>query len=280
MKIRSYKKIFKLLVLVAITTGSFAQHKSTDSLLAFQEIARVRQIFSHLPVQLNIHIENTAEPVTNPNDTINSDISLYYGKPGFYMQTDGLEEIANDSFIVMVNNQAKQILLYQNNRQIMQKMESGFSTILPDSSQQYLSKTYSSDIQDMDAGRKKIVLRSREVISGTNFPKETVTLLYQPASYEGTELNQVKLKLLPVDSAVYASLVNNKEYEGKLLKSSSKMGDVFFMVKKQNTTYKFKNIDYKVQSPPVKPEDRIQKAGNGNYIPAKGFEEYVLSKEF
>lgn len=280
MKRKTIKNIFYVLLPALMPAITAAQEGSTDGLQAFREVAKIREIFNHLPVQLNINIHTKAEPIINSNDSTESKINLYYDKSSFYLQAEGLEEIANDSFIIMVNKHAKQILLYLNNQQIMQKMQSGFSTILPDSSLQYLAKTYTSTVENLDGSRKKIILKSKENIYGTNLSKEIFTLVFRPSTYEDAEFNQTKFSLIPVDSAVYASFNLDKQYEGRLVKRSSKKGEVYFLAKKQETTYKFTNISYAVQSPPVKPGDRVQKSENGSFIPAKGYEEYILSKEF
>ena len=276
---RSTEKIVFLLILVSITGYATAQQKAVDSLFAFREVARVRQLFTHLPVQIDIHIQNTADPVTSTRDTVQADMNLYYGKTDFYMQAEGLEEIVNDSFIVMINNPAKQILLYPNNQEVKRKMGSSVLMMLPDSSLQYLARTYRSSVQE-EGGRKKIELKSRGMIFGTDLPKETLTLSYGPGSYEGAEFDQLKYQLLPVDSAIYAGMVKNKEYEGRLLSTPTNKGNLFFLVKRSTTSYMFKKIEYDIPDPPVRQEDRILQAQDGSFIPAKGIKEYILSKEF
>ena len=69
-------------------------------------------------------------------------------------------------------------------------------------------------------------------------------------------------------------------YDGKLISTSTSEGKLFFLVKQITTLYRFDKINYKVQLPPVKEDDRVIRKNNGDYQAAKGFEQYVLSKEF
>ena len=69
-------------------------------------------------------------------------------------------------------------------------------------------------------------------------------------------------------------------YDGKLVSTAVSEGNVFFLVKELTTSYRFDKINYDVQLPPVKEDYRVIKKTNGDYQTAKGFEEYLLTKEF
>jgi hypothetical protein len=86
--------------------------------------------------------------------------------------------------------------------------------------------------------------------------------------------------MVPVDSAVFVNLTADKSFEGKLVKGNTPRGNIYFLMKEQTTRYVFKEVNYSVQAPPVWQQDRIAKAEDGHYIPAKGYEDYILSKEF
>ena len=277
---RAVLKLTFGLLMVMLTITAEAQLKGSDSLFAFREFTKLGQIYKQLPVQLSIQIHNSANPITAVSDTMKSDLDLYYGKQNFYMYSEGLEEIVNDSLLIMVNNQTKEILIYPNDKQTKKNIEKSVSMFMPDSSIEIWARNYTSGIQDLGKNVKKIEIQSRENVSGTKFPKELITITYHQQPYEPLEFIRTKVNLLFADSTIYAGLQKNIAYAGKLVSSLSEKGNFFFLAKELTTTYSFKSINYNIQISPVNEQDRIVRGENGNYLPAKGFEEYVLTKEF
>lgn len=278
--IRIKKTIACAVIWLLPAIGAHAQQKSKDTLLALHEFAKLGELYKHPPVRLSIHLQNTAVPVTAASDTMQADMDLYYGKGDFYMQSEGLEEIVNDSMVIMINSQTKQIVLYPNNQQVMKKIEKTVSMFIPDSTIEALSNQYGSMITDEGENKKRIELKSRELVYGTTLLKESVTVFYHSSSHEPIEFNRTKVRLVPLDSTVYSSLQKDEQYKGQLVSASAVNGNLFFLAKALTTKCIFKKIDYAVKNAPVGEGDRIVKSGNGDYIPAKGFEEYVLSKQF
>jgi hypothetical protein len=275
--ITDFSKLGMLSLLLLLRTTSAI---SQDSLVAFREFAKLRQVYGHLPVQIRIDIQNSATPFTTPLDTLESAMNIYVGAPGMYLEAEGLEEIVNDSLVIMVNNPAKQIILYPNNGDVMKKMQESLSIVLPDSSLKTLAEKYTSLAQDVDGNQRKIILRSREMLYGTKQPKEIITVTFEKSSSRPIEIDQAKLKPMLIDSANYANFVNDKIYDGKLIRIQTSKGNIFFLVKESRTLYRFRKIDYDVPNPPAREQDRIVKAKDGSYMPAKGYEDYLLSKEF
>lgn len=267
-------------MMVLLTTGSYAQHEVGDSLFALNEFNQLRQIYNQLPVELKIHIKNSSSRVTEPTDSMEADMEVYYDYHSFYMKAEGLEEIVNDSLIIMVNNPAKSILLYRNNQDIVNSFEKSLVRIIPDSSIDLLAKKYGSSVYASGKDQNKIELKSREVVYGTAFPKESISVTYRISSHQPVEFKRTRTLLGPVDSASYNGLIKDPAYDGMLVATSTSQGDVFFFVKELTTSFRFDKIDYNVKFPPVKEEERVIKQPDGGYAMAKGFQEYVVKKEF
>jgi hypothetical protein len=274
------RRLIQITGMLLLTKVNYAQHKTNDSLFALREFVQLRQIYIHLPVELNIHVQNSANPITNAGDSLRADMDVYYDHHNFYMKSEGLEEIVNDSLIVMVNNPAKNVLLYPNNQEIIVNMEKSAMPIMPDSSIEALAKKYASSVSTLSQDQKRIELKSREIVYGTALPRESIIIIYRGSSFQPIEFRRTKTLLLPMDSATYNSLMKDPAYDGKLVSTSVSQGNLFFLVKELTTSYRFDKINYGVQSPPVTENNRVIKGPNGDYIVAKGFEEYVLSKEF
>jgi hypothetical protein len=273
-------KIIPVAGMLLFTGSTYAQQKLNDSLLPLREFIQLRDIYKHLPVELNIHIQNSANPVTTASDSLQADMDVYYGHHNFYMKTEGLEEIVNDSLIVMVNNAGKNVLLYPNNQQLIANMERSLIAIMPDSSIEAMAKKYSSSVLQSAHDQKRIELKSREKAYGTKLPRESIIIIYRVSSDQPLEFRRTKTLLLPIDSPTYHKLIKDPRYDENLVSTSTSKGKLFFLVKELTTSYHFNKINYNVQLPPVKEDDRVIKKSNGDYEVAKGFEEYVLSKEF
>lgn len=262
-------------------TGSiYAQHTSNDSLLPLREFIQLREIYKHLPVELNIHIQNSANPVTTASDSLQADMDVYYDYHNFYMKMEGLEEIVNDSLIVMVNNAGKNVLLYPNNQQQIVNMKRALTAIMPDSSIEAIAKKYTSSVSKSAHDQKRIELKSREKAYGTTLPRESIIIIYRDSSHQPLEFRRTKTLLLPIDSTTYNKLIKEPGYDENLVSPSASKGKLFFLVKELTTSYRFNKINYNVQLPPVRETDRVIKKSNGDYEAAKGFEQYLLSKEF
>ncbi|MBN9383770.1 MAG: hypothetical protein J0H74_23640 [Chitinophagaceae bacterium] len=275
----SWIMIGMLTSIVGITAVK-AQQKDPDSLLALKEFAHLGQMYHHPSVRLMIHMEQTSNLPTRTTDSLQTDMDLYYGKPDFYMNAEGLEEISNDSVLVMVNRPAKRMIVSRHDHQVSSSIERTISMFVPDSSIQALAKRYNSTIENASGGKKQLTLTSRELVYGTDIPRETVRAIYSPSSYDLVEFKQIKTSLVPVDAAVFDSLQKEQAYRGKLVSSSTNKGKLFFLTKQLTIACRFDKIDYELKRPPVTEADRIERMADGNYKPAKGFEEYILTDQF
>lgn len=278
-RIESWMIMGMLVSMVGITAAK-AQRKDPDSLVALREFAQLGQMYHHPSVRLMIHMERTSNLPTATADSLQTDVDMYYGKPDFYMQAEGLEEISNDSVMVMVNKPAKRMIVSRHNHQVSSSIERTISMFMPDSSTQELAKRYSSAIENAGGGKKQLTLTSREFVYGTGIPRETVRVIYRHPSYELVEFKQIKTSLVPVDAAVFDSLQKEQAYHGKIVSSSINKGKLFFLAKELTITCRFDKIDYELKHPPVAERDRVEKTADGSYKPAKGFEEYVLTNQF
>lgn len=265
---------------VVAANAAKAQQNTPDSLFAYREFARLGHMYRHPSVRLNVHLARTANPVTGSADTLQADMDLYYGKSDFYMSAEGLEEIRNDSVVVIVNNPTRRIMVYPNNHQAAPGIEKAISMFTPDSSLKALSNRYSSMLEGAGNGKKQITLTSRELVYGTAMPKEIVRIVYRESGYELVTFRQTKTSLVPLDAGVYRHLEHEPAYRGKLVSSTTAKGKLFFLAKEQTITCSFDKIDYEWKHPPVTERDRVEKTADGNYRPVKGFEDYILSNPF
>lgn len=271
-------------VLLLITTIASAQKQSKqsiDSLTAYREFISLGKWYLNTPLNIKVHYINKTTPFVRETDNMENDILLYYGKDAFYMNTGGMEQIVNDSLTVLVNNEAKMIKLFSNPNALKNSMERIIPTFVPDSSLQKLASQYSIIIHEEGKDIKKMTLESRSIVSGTSLNKESISIVYNASSYQPVNYTRATRNLIPVDSAVFVQMEADPDYSGRTVRSKTSRGvDLFFVLKEKTTECRFLQVSYQVKLAPVLPQDRVVKGLDGEYSPAKGFEEYLVSKEF
>jgi len=250
-----------------------------DSLAAFRPIAAMAQLYQRPAVQLTLHLRREATPITSPSDTLDAEMEVYYSLPNEYVRAEGLEQIVNDSIVLLVNTPARRMLRYHNTPAIRKSLSRGGIPGLPDSSLSALAKRYRALIIPGDTGINMIELTSREAVAGTQKPKEKIRLLYRTATNEPVQCTKTQVLFVPIDSMTYVQLEQQPAYAGRLLSSSGTSGKIYLIRKELSTICSFRKIDFGVTHPPVREGDRLEITATREYKPAKGFEDYWLTQE-
>jgi len=276
--------ILKLVICLLLVNFSATAQKNKkqrgDSLTVYREFFSLGQWYLNVPLQMKVHFINKTMPAITGQDSIEADMILYYGKKDFYIQAKGMEQIANDTILVLVNNEAKMINLYPNNGQLLEYMEKMLSSPIADSSLEKLARQYTGRMEDESKSMKRIELQSRDKIFGTDLSRETIKITYQANTHQPVMYSRSKLSLLPVDSVVYSMMADDSHYTGRMVSTKKNEGNLFFIVKEQITRCQFSQVTHDQQTPPVREQDRIVKTTNGGYEPAEGFKDYLVMKEF
>lgn len=273
-----------VLVIMAVSNMATAQKKNkrlnTDSARVFREFVKMNQFYKKLPLYIEMRLTNTTSVTRNHVDSASSDVTFYYGVRDFYMKGEGMEEILNDSMAVLINHQAKQIRIVPNNQGVLKSLEKGIAVVELDSSINQLMNKYSAIKYEGSSDSTSIILKGRERIYGTDMPKEEIKVVYNKNDYQPIFYWKKSVSLLPVDSAVYEQYRLNMDYEGRLIRVPFGGRKLYFAMKEQVTEYVVKSVRKEIQVCPVMVGDRITKDTNGDYLPVKGYEDYLLSKDY
>jgi hypothetical protein len=264
--------------MAATATAQRKKKLSDDDLSVYREFVRLGGWYLTVPLQMNVHFVQRTNPEIKIGDSVETDMTLYYGKKDFYMQVEGMEQIGNDTIIVAVNNEAKMIRLYPNSGQLLKNLEKMVVMPFTDSSLNNLVEQYSASVQDEGNNLRRITLISRSKIAKTDLFKETLSITYQAGTYQPITYDQSRLSLLPVDSTVYSQLTGVSKYEGRLVDAKTDGGNLFFIVKEKITQCRFTKITHDQPTPPAREHDRVLRMANGEYQPAKGYEDYLVQK--
>lgn len=276
-------QLIQLTVVLLFTTfAATAQRKhkaGRDNTTALQEFARLGKWNIQWPVQINLHITHHVTPTVSASDSADTDVTLYYDQHAFYMQAEGMEQIANDSVLIMVNNNARMIKVFPNKGLLTYSQGNRISSFMPDTSLEKLSQRFIATIREEGHAGKRIILQSHERITGTEFDKEMIDVSYSAGNYQPIHYKQIRRSVAPVDSAAYSEMIKDAAWNKRLFTTKVKAGEMFFVVKEQVTECRFTSIDYTQKASPVHEHDRVVRNAGGEYMPAKGYEAYNVTQE-
>lgn len=274
--------IKSLMVLLFSCTNAYSQNKAgtVDSLEAYRAIAQIGSWYTQVPLLMKLQLTTRIAPAAAGQDSLVAEVTLFYGKSEFYMRVDGLEQIGNDSLLLLVNREAKIINLYPGNKEQQAWLARAASMFSVDSSLRSLVESYTASVTSLTGDNRQVVLQSRKMVTGTNLPRELIKISFAGKTHQPIAFDQTKTSLVPIDAETYNSLHTEPKYAGKLVSISESGTNLFFILKQQQVFCRFVEIDRKMTRSPVKQEDRIRKAANGEYQPVGEMEGYLLSKSF
>lgn len=271
-----------MVVLLLVTVTATAQRKdkrSQDNTTAFHEFARLGKWNSQWPVQINLHITHQVTPAVYASDSADTDMTLYYDPHSFYMKAEGMEQIANDSVLIMVNNTAGMIRIFPNSGMPAGSQGNNITSFVQDTSIEKLSQRFTATIQEDGRTGKRILLQSHDKIATAGLEKELIDVSYNAGNYQPLNFKQIRRSVVPVDSTTYSELNKNSAWQARLITTNVKARQLYFVVKEEVTQCRFISIDHSQKTSPVHEHHRVIKTASGEYLPAKGFEPYNVSQE-
>lgn len=271
------KSIFLITsILLAGTIACRAQQQ--DSLAVLQLFMKICNDYKQLPVQVDIDISHSTNYFVDVEDTSHVHGRFTLRREGSYIGLGEMEQIANDSIILLVSSRLKKMLLYSNHHSVSQQLQASMGWQLKDSSLKRLAAKYASWLKATPGDTAEIVITSRWFVRLTTLPGETIRVRYNPVNFQPYEIRQVKRSLRPVTEDGYRLLLQQPQVEKNSLVHSDSS---HYVVREQVSVYRYDRIthvqDYRL---PVTIDDRITKDGDGNYKPAGKYESYSLTRGF
>lgn len=263
-----------LLLLFMSVAGSFAQ--TGDTLAAIRAFMQACQSYKQLPLQVAITMNCTANVFTTPGDSLHLEAAFYIDEHGSYTRMGEIEQVVNDSLMLLVSHQAHRMLLYTNNRSALSQMQSYMGFQLGDSSIAGLALRYTAAFAGQHGDSVRYELLSRSLLYGTSLPRESIKILYDAARRQPVEIVQLKRSLVPTDSSNYLHLQSMSGWAGKLLELPDRG---WFVVKELTTSYRYGPVLHKKDSAlPVRLPDRLAARSPGVYTPVKPYEDFILNQ--
>jgi len=260
-----------------IPCGLRAQAGGGDSLSALRAFINISSIYQQLPMQAEIHLQKTTDFVTAGEDTAGAVIRFCFRKEAAYVQYGGLEQLVNDSLMLIVNNDARRMIVQTNNQPVAERVRQYTNLLLPDSSLHKIAQLFRATITEKNKdGITVINLESRAHVYAGSLPVQTISLQYRD-NKEPIAIIQTKRSLLPIAADRYQLLVKDSAWNNRLVTAPD--GKHFFVRREQVATYRYQKIDHKEEGPmPVQIADRISRDETGKYVPVKAYREFILTQ--
>lgn len=264
-----------VLMVIAVFThckARFAvQSKPSDSLFLNKQFLNICNHYQQLPLQAKIEVVAVSNYIRNVSDTGKSFMELKISESKTYTRMGEMEEISNDSLLLLINYDANQMVLYAN-KDLMKKQIERYTKgmIWADSS----VKKFAGLFKVTKLKDDRLVADSRKLVDGTTFPSESISLSYNTKRLEPQEVVQTKRKWVAINVSSYAQLKDDPGWKGKLRTQSP---NKYFLLKEQGMVYRYKEIGHK-DGLPFDPINKwVQKNGDGQYEVTKGYENFHLS---
>lgn len=249
-------------------------NKPVDTLATLREFMLVCNAYKELPLKLELKLINTSNFISSPEDTMQTEAEFYLQKTRSYARFGDVEQFANDSVALVVSNKLQRMILYPDAQAMVLQIKAMTGLQMKDSSIAELAKKYKAQTELKGNDTAYISLVNRQLLSGTSIPREMLEVKYHPVTKEPFEIKATKNTLIPLQSEDYNTLKAVPELADKLINSEEKGS---FLVKEQVSTFVYSRIshDPSIQLP-VFISGRVVREEGGEYVPAKGYENYRL----
>lgn len=248
-----------------------------DTLGGMRKFLQVCNQYQHIPLQMDLSMQNSTNLITSEGDTMQFHARFYLQKEGSYIQFGELEQIVNDSLMLLVNKKLKRMIVSPNHQSTQNQLDRFLGVQFKDSSLWQLTARFSTISLPLKEGKQIIELKGRLVLTYTDLPKEEMRVTYDPGTEQPSEVMQVKRSLIPLSDVDYNHLSMLPSNKDKLVKVSDSS---FYVIKELVSTFTYNEITHREGvSLPVKTGDRIWAGASGMYQPVKGLDDYRVTQK-
>lgn len=268
----------KYLFLIGIITAAFScPAQKSDSLAALRLYLTVCNSYKRVPAQVDIDIRNSCNYFLEPGDTTHATARFSLRSDGTYMGFGEVEQIADDSLLLLVNKRLKKMLLYGHHRSVSEQLLANMGIRYPDSSLTRMAAKYKVEMMISKGDSAGIRVTGRVMLKYGDFPREDVTVRYNPSTLDPYEVRQVKRELVPLTVDQYHELATRPDEDRtRLIRTDSS----FYLVRELVTVYRYDHIAHQQDAAlPARVSDRVRKDDQGNFTPVDSYEGYTVKCE-
>jgi hypothetical protein len=273
------KKILTLLMtLLALSVLTVRAVAQKDTLAGIRLFMRVCNAYKQLPVQLDLDIRHSANLVGRPDDTAHASARFYLQQRGSYIEMDNMEQVVNDSLMLLVSKPARRMILYAHRQSVANQLSQYLGFGLQDSSLARIAGKFTLVSTASAGDTASIELVSRASLYANLPAVEEITVKYDPVTARPYQVTDTRRKLVMVEKSLYKDYNDRPEWAGKTLS----IGDSsFFLIKEVASVYSYRKITHDEHADlPVRIGDRIVADDQGRYRPVKSYADYLLTQQF
>src|SRR5258706_1046434 len=189
-----------------------------DTLADIKTFLGVCNVYKKLPLQLDLVFRHSSNWVNSAEDTMRYEARFCLQKEGSYISFGEVEQLANDSLLLLVNNKLKRMILYANHQTVTNRFRQYMGYQSTDSSSRQMAAKYTaSSLSPVGKDTAAIEVKSRVFLAYTSSPKETILVRYNALTYQPYSVVQTDLSLVAVSKAAYEELARQPEWQEKCL---------------------------------------------------------------
>ncbi len=268
--------ITMIMICLLLSTGARGQRE--DSLSNMRLFMKVCNAYKQLPLQLELEMRNFTNLVTRDEDTSRIHARFFIHENGSYIEFGELEQVANDSLLLLVSNKLKRMILYGHRISMPDQFKKYLGIQLKDSSLMQLAAKYTAYPAPSEKDTSVMEVNSRSLLFHTSLSKESIRVKYNPSNFQLLGIVQTTRSLVPVNREVYNEYVAKEEYKEKLLNVSD---SDFFIIREQVSAFEYNRITHQQGDQlPVRVSDRIVGDAAGKYSPAPKYQDFLLTQNF
>jgi len=269
------KQLSVIIICICFSVSIMAQKKmAAENAAAVKEFVTVCNSYKKLPLHAAIQQSSKALIAASEEDTATTEAEFYITSQGSYIRYGNTEQISDDSFMVVISNDQRVMMLYTATENIQQQLNliTGFQ--MADSSIDKISDKYSAVIYPAENQQGIVELKNKSSLPGTNLVKESITIKYNVMTKEPAAVIYMRRSLIPVDSADWGTGPEYARLNDKLIKTK----ESWFVINERTQTYTYRKINHDAGIKlPVSIAERIKRTAKGEFVAAKGYEEYYIS---
>jgi len=266
-----------LLSMLLFLSGVRSYGQGTDTLAGIRTFIKVCNIYKQLPLQLNVTLRNTTNLVTAEEDTLSLHAHFCLQQNGSYIGMGELEQIADDSLLVLVSNKLHRMIVYTHRSSISDQLKGYLGLQLEDSSLLRMAARFKAFVHPEGNDSSVVEMKSRGIVYNTGLARESISVMYCNKDLQPSQVIHIMRSLMPVTRAVYEELTARGGYEGRLVELPDSS---FCVVKEKVSSFMYDAVSHAAGIKlPATASDRIVRDASGNLRPAEAYHDFQIIRD-
>lgn len=264
--------LYFLVILVTFPLFGDCQ-SSLDSSALYKRLIYVSNNYRRAPLYLNVRYRSLSNLLSEANDSVSVNSVFYYNGLQSYAQFSDMEEVSNDSLMILVDGSTQRIKIFHQSEQVSQWAIHTMGLPLQDSSVNGLAISYSISEVKGAASLRKMIMNSRGVVPGTMLAPVTIIFEYNADVNEPTKVLMTQRSLIHIPVEQVSSISQQYQNTGSIIKIAAES----YFVKEQQYSFEYLTIAHDLSRPfPAIVSDRINIDPVTGYVPAAAYQGYVI----